>query len=54
MRRFWLRLRIVMWYVFLLPFFILSPVIWLFTGFGMQGYDDVLGRAFNELDKTEK
>nr|DAW28904.1 MAG TPA: hypothetical protein [Caudoviricetes sp.] len=50
MRRFWLRLRIVMWYVLLLPFFMLSPVIWIFTGFGLEKYVEILWRAFDELE----
>lgn len=51
MKRFWLRLQIIMWLVFIVPYCMLYPVIWLFTGFYLDDYMDIYDRACDELEK---
>jgi hypothetical protein len=54
MKRFWLRLQIVMWLVFLVSYCMLYPVIWLFTGFYLDDYTDIYDRACDELMTKKK
>lgn len=51
MRRFRLRLLIIMWVIFFLPYYLLYPFIWLFTGFNLDDYMDIYDRACDELEK---
>ena len=54
MKRFWLRLQIIMWLVFLVPYCTLYPVIWLFTGLDLDDYMDIHDRACDELMTKKK
>lgn len=39
-----------MWLVFLVPYYMLYPVIWRFTGFDLDDYMNIYDRANDELD----
>lgn len=43
-----------MWFIFLGPYYLSHPIIWLFTGFDLEDYMDIYDRACDELDKTKK